>query len=128
MQDPFFAILKDVPTKVTKACAFCEMNGNDAVYEADEGIQCSEGHFHCGACLTHLTQNLLKVENQTQLAQREAQVMCFKFPRECRDPGFHAGDLARHLPIECFQALLKARIDEMTDMKNENSMMRFNSG
>jgi len=60
---------------------------------------------------------LLKVENQTQLAQREAQVMCFKFPLECRAPGFHAGDLARHLPVEEFQALLKARIDVMNQQK-----------
>jgi hypothetical protein len=80
MQDPFFTVLKDVSRKVTQTCALCEMKGDDAVYGADEGIQCSEGHFHCGSCLTDLTQNLLKVENQTQLAQREAQVMCFKFP------------------------------------------------
>ena len=99
MQTPFFAVLKDVSTKVTQTCAFCEMNGDDAVCEADEGIQCSEGHFHCGSCLTRLTKDLLKVENQSQLAQREAQVMCFKFPRECRALGFHAGDLARHLPV-----------------------------
>jgi serine/threonine protein kinase len=54
MQTPFFAVLKDVSTKVTQTCAFCEMNGDDAVCEADEGIQCSEGHFHCGSCLTRL--------------------------------------------------------------------------
>jgi hypothetical protein len=117
MQDPFFTVLKDVSRKVTQTCALCEMSGNDAVYGADEGIQCSEGHFHCGSCLTDLTQNLLKVENQTQLAQREAQVMCFKFPLECRAPGFHAGDLARHLPVEDLQALLKARIDVMNQQK-----------
>jgi hypothetical protein len=113
MKWPFFAVLKDVSTKVTQTCAFCEMNGDDAVYGADDGIQCSEGHFHCGSCLTRLTKDLLKVENQSQLAQREAQVMCFKFPCDCRSPGFHAGDLARHLPVEDFQALLKARIDVM---------------
>jgi hypothetical protein len=118
MQTPFFAVLKDVSvTKVTKTCAFCEMNGDDAVYEADEGSPCSEGHFHCGSCLTRLTKDLLKVENQSQLAQREAQVMCFKFPLECRAPGFHAGDLARHLPVEDLQALLKARIDVMNQQK-----------
>jgi serine/threonine protein kinase len=117
MQAPFFAVLKDVPTRVTQTCAFCKLNGNDAVYGADEGIQCSEGHFHCGSCLTRLTKHLIKVENQSQLAQREAQVMCFKFPRECRSPGFHAGDLARHLPVEDFQALLKARIDVMNQQK-----------
>jgi len=117
MQMPFFAVLKDVSTKVTQTCAFCETDGEDAVYEADEGIQCSEGHFHCRSCLTRLTKEVLKVENQSQLAQREAQVMCFKFPSECRAPGFHAGDLARHLPVEDFQALLKARIDEMKEMK-----------
>jgi serine/threonine protein kinase len=117
MQMPFFAVLKDVSTKVTLTCAFCEMNGDDAVYGADEGIQCSEGHFHCGSCLTRLTKDLLKVENQSQLAQREAQVMCFKFPRECRGPGFHAGDLARHLPVEDLQALLKARINAMNQQK-----------
>jgi hypothetical protein len=61
---------------------------------------------------------VLKVENQSQLAQREAQVMCFKFPSECRAPGFHAGDLARHLPVEeDLQALLKARIDVMNQQK-----------
>jgi len=117
MHWPFFAVLRDVSTKVTQTCAFCEMNGDDAVYGADEGIQCSEGHFHCGSCLTRLTKDLLKVENQSQLAQREAQVMCFKFPCECRSPGFHAGDLARHLPVEDFQALLKARIHVMNQKK-----------
>jgi tRNA A-37 threonylcarbamoyl transferase component Bud32 len=107
MKWPFFAVLKDVSRKVTQTCALCEMNGDDAVYGADEGIQCSEGHFHCGSCLTRLTKDLIKFENQSQLAQREAQVMCFKFPCECRAPGFHTGDLARHLPVEDLQVLLK---------------------
>jgi hypothetical protein len=117
MQAPFFAVLKDVSNRVTQTCAFCELNGDDAVYGADEGIQCSDGHFHCGSCLTRLTKDLLKVENQSQLAQREAQVMCFNFPCKCRAPGFHAGDLARHLPVEDLQALLKARIDVMNQQK-----------
>jgi hypothetical protein len=101
------------------------MNGDDAVCEADEGIQCSEGHFHCGSCLTRLTKDLLKVENQSQLAQREAQVRCFKFPRECRALGFHAGDLARHLPVEDLQALLKARIDVMNQQKTSELEDQF---
>ena len=120
MQMPFFAVLKDVSTKVTQTCAFCEMSDDDVphyVYGVDEGIQCSQGHFHCGSCLARLTKDLLKVENQSQLAQREAQVMCFKFPGECRAPGFHAGDLARHLPVEDLQALLKARIEVMNQQK-----------
>jgi len=117
MQTPFFAVLKDVSTKLTQTCAFCEINGDDAVYGADEGIRCSEGHFHCGSCLMRITKDLLKVENQSQLAQREAQVKCFKFPRECKAPGFHAGDLARYLPVEDLQALLKARIDVMNQQK-----------
>jgi len=117
MQAPFFAVLKDVSIRVTQTCAFCELNGDDAVYGADEGIRCSDGHFHCGSCLSRLTKDLLKVENQSQLAQREAQVMCFKFPCECRAPGFHAGDLARHLPVEDLQALLKARINVMNQQK-----------
>ena len=67
MRMPFFAILKDVSTKVTRTCVFCELNGDDAVKAADEGVDCSEGHFHCGSCLTKLTENLLKVENQAML-------------------------------------------------------------
>ncbi len=125
MQTPFFAVLKDVPTKVTQTCAFCKINGDDAVYGEDEGIRCSERHFYCGSCLIRITKDLLKGENQSQLAQREAQVKCFKFPRECKAPGFHAGDLARHLPVEDLQALLKARIDVMNQQKASELEYQF---
>ena len=94
MQGPFVAVLKGLRSLwiTPQTCEFCKMNDDDAVYGADEGIRCSDGHFHCGSCLTRLTKDLLKVENQSQLAQREAQVMCFKYPCECKSPGFHAGD------------------------------------
>jgi hypothetical protein len=61
------SILKDVSTKVTRTCVFCELNGDDAVKAADEEVDYSEGHFDCGSCLTKLTENLLKVENQAML-------------------------------------------------------------
>jgi hypothetical protein len=111
------SILKDVSTKVTRTCVFCELNGDDAVKAADEEVDYSEGHFDCGSCLTKLTENLLKVENQAMLTTRAAQVRCFKFPLECRAPGFHVGDLAFHLPAEVFHILLSARINVMNERK-----------
>ena len=108
---PFFAILKDVSRRAMKTCLFCETNGDDAV--KDEGIECSQGHFHCKECVAKLTRDLLKVENSGKRAQLEAQVMCFKYPRECRAAGFHDRDLAMHLRSDDFQALLRARIEIM---------------
>jgi hypothetical protein len=96
---------------------FCELNGDDAVKAADEEVDYSEGHFDCGSCLTKLTENLLKVENQAMLTTRAAQVRCFKFPLECRAPGFHVGDLAFHLPADVFHSLLSARINVMNERK-----------
>jgi len=111
IQMPFFAILKDVSRRAMKTCLFCEINGDDAV--KDEGIECSQGHFHCKECVAKLVRDLLKVENSGKRAQLEAQVMCFKYPRECRAAGFHDRDLAMHLRSDDFQALLQAKIEIM---------------
>jgi hypothetical protein len=74
MQRPFVAVLKGLRSLwiTPQTCEFCKMNDDDAVYGADEGIQCSEGHFHCGSCLSRLTKELLEVQNQPKLALREA--------------------------------------------------------
>jgi hypothetical protein len=49
MSMPFFTILNDVRRRQTKTCLFCELNGDDSVHF--EGIECSEGHFHCKKCV-----------------------------------------------------------------------------
>ena len=113
IKTPFFAILKDVCKKVTRTCLFCEAMGDDSVKEQATGMECSEGHFHCGQCVCKLTGDLLKVENSGQRALREGHVMCFKYPLECRAAGFHERDLARHLSVDDFQAYLKARMELM---------------
>lgn len=110
---PFFSVLKDVCVKATSTCLFCEMNGDDCSKDSDAGIECSQGHFHCGQCVSTLTKDLLKIENRGKRTQQEGQVMCFKYPGECRAAGFHDRDLARHLSTDDFQALLSAKIEIM---------------
>jgi serine/threonine protein kinase len=48
----FFAILNDVRMSDSRVCLLCEMNGDDSKKDADAGIECSEGHFTCGSCVT----------------------------------------------------------------------------
>jgi len=97
---PFFSILKDVRVKATSKCLLCEMNGEDGAKDSDAGIECSQGHFHCGQCVSMLTKNLLKIESRGKCAAREGQVMCFKYPTECKTAGFHDRNLARLLATE----------------------------
>jgi hypothetical protein len=113
IKTPFFTILKEVCKKVMRICSFCESMGDDSVKEQASGIECSEGHFHCGQCVCKLTADLLKVENSGKRALQEGHVMCFKHPAECRASGFQERDLAQHLSVDDFQAYLKARIDLM---------------
>ena len=65
---PFFTILKEVCKKAMRTCLFCESMGDDLVKEQASGIECSEGHFHCGQCVCKLTGDLLKVENSSKRA------------------------------------------------------------
>ena len=110
---PFFEVLRKVHRKVTRTCLFCESMGEESAKDFDAGIECSEGHFHCSLCVVKLTQDLLKVENRGKCARLDAQIMCFKYPTECRSSAFHDRDLARHLPGVDFQAYLKGRINLM---------------
>jgi hypothetical protein len=87
------------------------MMGDDSKKDADAGIECSEGHFHCGSCVSILVQDLLKVENQGKRARLRGEVKCFKCPTECNAPGFTERDLARHLSVDDFQAYLKSRLE-----------------
>jgi hypothetical protein len=110
---PFFSTLNKMRRKPTRTCLFCESMGEESVKDADAGIECSEGHFHCCSCVLNLTQDLLKIENSGKRVRQEGHVMCFKYPTECRSAGFHDRDLARHLSVQDFQAYLKARIKLM---------------
>jgi hypothetical protein len=108
-RSPFFAILNDVRIRDSRVCLLCEMNGDECNKDADAGIECSEGHFHCGSCVAKSVQDLLKVENKGKHARQKGEVKCFKCPEECNAPGFTDRDLARHLSVDVFQAYLKAR-------------------
>jgi serine/threonine protein kinase len=110
-RSPFFVILKDVCLKVRSVCLLCESMGDDCKKDTDAGIECSEGHFHCGSCVSILVQDLLKVEHKGKLARLMGEVKCFKCPTECNAPGFTERDLARHLSLDDFQAYLKARLE-----------------
>ena len=117
---PFFTILDNVCRKETKTCLFCECMGDDALKESSAGIECSEGHFHCGQCVAKLTMDLLKVENKGKCERLHGHIMCFKHPAECKATGFSERDLARHLPLDVFQDYLTARIKIAKDnMKAE---------
>ena len=60
MRMPFFTILNDMlRRRQTKTCFLCELSGDDSAHL--EGIECSEGHFHCRKCLVSLAQNFLVV-------------------------------------------------------------------
>jgi hypothetical protein len=48
-RSPFFAILNDVCMRDSRVCLLCEMMGDDSKKDADAGIECSEGHFHCSS-------------------------------------------------------------------------------
>jgi hypothetical protein len=50
------------------------MMGDDSKKDADAGIECSEGHFHCGLCVAKSVQDLLKVENQGKRARLRGEV------------------------------------------------------
>jgi len=108
---PFFTILAEARKKVTKTCLLCELNGDDSVKVSVNGIECSEGHFHCGECVAKLTQDLLKYENGGKRVRQEAQVMCAFYPRECRASNFYDQDLARHLSAEDFKSYLNSRLE-----------------
>ena len=110
-RSPFFAILNDVRTRDSRVCLLCEMMGDEGNKDADAGIECSEGHFTCGSCVSILVQDLLKVENQGKRARLRGEVKCFKCPTECNAPGFTERDLARHLSVDDFQAYLKSRLE-----------------
>jgi hypothetical protein len=107
----FFAILKEVRIKVPSVCLFCVSNNDDGKKDTDAGIECSEGHFHCGSCVSILVQDFLKVENQGKRARLRGEVRCFKCPTECNAPGFKERDLARHLSVDDYQAYLKSRLE-----------------
>jgi hypothetical protein len=87
------------------------MNGDEWNKDADAGIECSEGHFHCGSCVANLVRDLLKVENKGKHARLKGEVKCFKCPKECNASGFDARDLARLLPVDDFQAYLKGKVE-----------------
>ena len=108
---PFFAVLESVRKKVTCTCLLCEMNGDEAEKGVHEGIECSQGHFHCNPCLEILTNKFLEVGNKAERIKREGRVMCFKYPTECRATGFGHQDLASRLPPLLFQKYLEAWVD-----------------
>lgn len=108
---PFFTILAEARKKVTKMCLLCELNGDDSAKASVSGIECSDGHFHCGNCVSKLTQDLLKHENGGKRVRQGAQVMCAFYPRECRASSFHDQDLARHLTADAFKAYLNSRLE-----------------
>jgi hypothetical protein len=110
-RSPFFAILNDVRMRASKVCLLCDMNGDEWNKDADAGIECSEGHFHCGSCVANLVRDLLKVENKGKHARLKGEVKCFKCPKECNASGFDARDLARLLPVDDFQAYLKGKVE-----------------
>lgn len=109
---PFFVVPESLQKKVTRTCLLCESNGEeDAQKGAHEGIECSEGHFHCTSCMEILTKNFLEVGNKADRTKRKRLVMCFKHPTECRAAGFGHQDLASSLPPLLFQNCLEARFD-----------------
>ena len=75
MRAPFFVVLYDVCKRVGKTCVLCDLQGDDAVKESSGGIECSEGHFHCGACAARLAHDLLKEENGWKRQRLGARVM-----------------------------------------------------
>ena len=109
---PFFVALESVRKRLTCKCLLCEINGEeDAEKGVHEGIECSEGHFHCNSCLEGLTEDILKVENKGERIKREGCVLCFKYPTECRAAGFGHQDLAARLPPLLFNRYFEARQD-----------------
>ena len=109
----FFIVLNDVCKRVGKTCVLCDLQGDDAVKESSGGIECSEAHFHCGACVAQLAHDLLKEENGGKRQRLGARVMCCHFPVQCGAAAFDDRDLARVLPAESFHAVLQARIECM---------------
>ena len=92
----FSTILREVGKKVARMCLVCESSGDDAVKDSDAGIECSEGRFHCGPCVSKLVQGVLQIEYSGTRALQDSQIMCSKYPSECRTVGFHDRDLALH--------------------------------
>ena len=116
----FFSILNDVRIRDSKVCLLCDMNGDDGKKDTDAGIECSEGHFHCGSCVVILVQDFLKVENKGKRAWMKGEVKCFKCPTECNAPGFKERDLVRHLSVDDFQAYLKSKLEILeADLKSQ---------
>ena len=69
----FFAVLKNMGNRARKTCLWGELEGNDAVKDSHAGLECSEGHFHCAACVKLLAQDLLKGRySQSQLFSKTA--------------------------------------------------------
>ena len=87
------------------------MNDDECIKDTDAGMECSEGHFNCGSCVSNHMQDLLKVKHRGKHARRKGEVKCFKFPSDCNASGFNARDLARHLPVDNFQAYLKGKVE-----------------
>ncbi len=111
---PFFTVLEDVCRREARACLLCELSGEGALHPAEGGgLVCAEGHFHCRGCLGQLTMDLLEVENVGMKERREGQVMCSRYPAECRAPGFLDGELVALLPAEVAQAYLGGRIEAL---------------
>ena len=110
-QRPFFAVLREANQQTWQTCLFCEANGEDCVKDSKAGVECSQGHFHCAACLAQLTEHMLRVENTGERQTREGRLMCFKYPTEWNSVGFGDQDLAKHLPSLLFQPYLSARVE-----------------
>jgi serine/threonine protein kinase len=110
----FFTVLEDVCRREARTCLLCELSGQSALHPAEGGgLVCAEGHFHCRGCLGRLTADLLEVGNVAKRKLREGQVMCCRYPAECRAPGFLDRELVALLQADVAQAYLGGRIEAL---------------
>jgi hypothetical protein len=94
--------------EIQKTCSICLMECAASVESS--GVECSEGHWHCVACVSNHAQSFMEASNLGQLREREGHLKCSKYPLEC-----HAGitdqDLAQRLPVDLFRKYLEARVE-----------------
>ena len=111
---PFFSILKDACQRSSKTCVLCDLNGDEALKSASAGVECCEGHFLCGACVSRHAEAFMEVENLGMLKEREGRLKCVRYPRECSS-GFGDQALAQHLPAPLFKQYLEARVETIKE-------------
>lgn len=112
MQHAFFRPVRQARKSEAREC--CVMASERCLaglrIPREEGVECCEGHFCCGACLCLHVSAAMGEELRVRRT-REGRVYCPKHPRECKAPPLPDAMLAGQLGPADLQGYLQSRVE-----------------